>query len=153
MAKLVKTMADKKILIIDDSEFTVRNLSHRLKKKYQVISAGTGKEGISMLAQFKPDLLIMELKIRDVPGVQLLHIFKKHNISLPTFITTEIKDKETHEQAIKAGAVKVFTKPYNLNDLLNEIDSFLEHKPYSEERVEALKKTLDALDEELKNGN
>ncbi|NTW56392.1 MAG: response regulator [Chlorobiaceae bacterium] len=121
-------MHDQTILIVDDSPNIRRLLAHNLGKKFNVLTAADGQAALDvMMSGQKIDLLIVDIAMPGIDGFTLTEQLK----SLPDFrsiplVMLTAKDKsEDREKGLKLGAVDYITKPFNLEELAEKIDSFL----------------------------
>ncbi len=100
------------ILIIDDDIDMCLLIKHFLTRKgFNIIERHSGKEALEFLAHSDPDLIISDLKLGDISGLELLDIVKKKNNDLPFIIITAYEDIETSLEAIKKGAFNYVVKP------------------------------------------
>lgn len=124
--------AQKKILIIED-ETTLRNLFvERLKElSYTIFSAPDGKTALKICEESKPDLLLLDINLPDILGIDIVEILKKNTatygnpgIFVVTGISYSIQDAETlWLKEFKVNAF--FTKPFEFNELIEKIEQFL----------------------------
>ena len=106
------------ILIVDDQE----SIRHFLDKSltadgYEVSTAGDGARATALFDEHAPDLAILDLRLPDTTGIQLLARFKERVPDLPVVLMTAFAEVETAVQAMKQGACDYLTKPVNLEQL------------------------------------
>ena len=111
----------KKILIVDDSE-NIRKLVKAILKKvgeYEYIEAADGEEGLKKAAAHKPDLIILDLVIPKIDGIEVCRKLKSNpkTREIPIIILTSETTVEAVEQAKKAGADIFIGKPFEPKDL------------------------------------
>jgi CheY-like chemotaxis protein len=110
-----------KILIVEDNTDS-RNLLHHLftGKKYGVSTAVDGAEGFYMAKAEKPDLIITDLMMPNVDGVDLIKQLRAEpeTADIPIVIYTAFGLGETAQEALNAGANRLFSKPFDLDDLI-----------------------------------
>lgn len=106
-----------KILIIDDSKFTVKVLTDILKDTYQIISTTSGREGIRLAREEKPSLILLDIEMPEINGFDVLKILKeyKDTEAIPVIFLTGLIDSEYEEKGFLYGAVDYIVKPYNCN--------------------------------------
>lgn len=132
-----------RILIIDDDRNIRFTLSMRIEAMgYGVDTAENGEEGRrKVLAEERPDLILLDLKLGDMNGIDLLREIRKNSIEIPVIILTAYGTIETAVEAIKEGAYDYLTKPVNTPRLGILIEKVLERSKILEE-VETLKRQL-----------
>lgn len=121
----------KRIIVVDDSPTMRRMVISSLRElaPAQFEQAGSGLEAIEKLALFRFDLVILDLNMPDMHGMEVLQFITGHDLyrNIPVVILTTRNDEETQQNARKNGAVLFVTKPYNplafsgqIRDLLNK---------------------------------
>ncbi len=109
-------MIQSKILVIDDEEFITRSLKQHLEKEgCEVLTAETGEEGIEIFKSDVPDIIILDLNMPGIGGIETLKSLKKINNDIIVIIITAHGDIETAVSAIKMGAYDFVEKPFELN--------------------------------------
>jgi DNA-binding response OmpR family regulator len=120
--------AKKKILVVDDSQDMRAILSMRLKVNgYNVIAAEDGQDGIDKARADAPDLIILDLMLPKIDGYEVCRILKfddKYK-NIPIIILSALDQQEDREKAIGSGADSFFIKPFDLELLLNKIQSLI----------------------------
>ncbi len=115
------------ILIIDDDDQLRQSFEKLLKEEgYAVTSAASGETGLDVLKKVMPDLVILDIRL---PGMNGLETFKTiHQIEpkLPTIIMTAFGTTETAIEATKLGAFDYILKPFEIPDMLSVIKQALE---------------------------
>ena len=110
----------KKILFIDDDP-TILLISEIMLEAlgYDVITADGGVSGIELLKTNSIDLVLLDLMIPDIYGLDVLKYIKEKEEfkNIPVIIQTGIKDSDEINKAYKLGAAYVLLKPYNQKDL------------------------------------
>jgi twitching motility two-component system response regulator PilH len=115
-----------KILIIDDSLFQQKLLAGMLKEDgYDLIFSGNGREGIMLLEQKRPDLVIADLLMPDYDGYYFLEQVKERGIGVPVIILTSDVQKATMERCRNLGAAGFLNKPVNRETLTGAIQTML----------------------------
>jgi two-component system, OmpR family, KDP operon response regulator KdpE len=117
-----------KILVIDD-ELPIRKLLRMgfSTQGYEVLEAGDGKTAIQMLSQ-KPDLIILDLGLPDVEGLDLLQKIRVSSEGLPIVVLSVRSDELTKVRALELGADDYITKPFGMDELLARMRAALRHK-------------------------
>lgn len=114
-----------KILVVED-DINIRNFLVALleSNEYQVVTAGTCKEGIMMFTTHVPDLTILDLGLPDVDGTNFLQEIRKE-WSVPVIVLSARTDEQDKVEALDIGANDYITKPFGSGELLARIRSVL----------------------------
>lgn len=131
----------KKILIIDDEASICSSLTFALEDKYDVLSTICPKEGLSIIKNKKIDLVLLDLKIGNVDGLEVLKKIKEINKNITVIIMTAYGSIMSSVDAMKKGAYTYLTKPLNLEELYLSIEQALNYKNLNE-KVEYLSNEL-----------
>ncbi len=113
------------ILVVDDHQGARDLLALHLRPTYDVITAATAQEAIQDLHAHRIDLVIQDLGLPDMNGLQLLHTSKMLHPQLPIILITGGADISAATEAIQCGAVAYLLKPFNLTEVQVLIDHFL----------------------------
>ncbi len=119
----------KKILVVDDS-YTMRRMvisSLRELTPVQFEQAESGLSAIEKLALFKFDLIILDLNMPDMHGMEVLEFIQKHQLycKIPVVILTTKADDKTRQDALDAGASLFVTKPYDPKVFARDAEALL----------------------------
>ncbi len=115
------------ILIVEDEMPLRRFLRTTLSKhEYRPAEAATAREAIDQIANRKPDLLILDLGLPDLDGLDLIRQLREWT-PLPIIVLTARGQEEDKVQALDAGADDYLTKPFSVNELLARIRVALRH--------------------------
>ena len=107
------------ILLVEDDLTFSRILEGFLTKHgHQVSLAHKGKEGLRLFASKSFDLVILDYRLPDLTGMDILYEIKSANPATPVVIMTSFSDIRTAVKAIKSGAMEYITKPVNPDELL-----------------------------------
>ena len=111
-----------KLLIVDDEKHFVEVLFKRLNRRnIDVTAAFSGEEGIQALRKSDFDVAILDLKMEDMDGLEVLKIFKKIYPQMEVIILTGHESEQTAREGVKYGAFAYLTKPCVFEDLLDTI--------------------------------
>ena len=116
------------ILVIEDYSESRILLSAWLRGKgYKVIEARDGKEGLLQANRGHPDLILMDLALPELDGVEAARQIRKRHVlaHTPIFAISGFATREVMADARAAGCTEVFTKPLDLEHLLKRIRSIL----------------------------
>ncbi|EHC15889.1 response regulator [Fischerella thermalis] len=119
---------DKKILLIEDNDINRMLLSDYLSYcKYEVQSLPEGSQFLSTIEKFKPNLILLDLKLPDIDGYSLLaKIQQRSDLQyIPIFVVSAFAFRTDQEKAMKLGARRYFVKPVNLTELILAIEEEL----------------------------
>jgi two-component system response regulator PilR (NtrC family) len=120
---------NKKILVVDDEEIIRESLSFVLKKEdYNVDEAGNGKAAHDLLLKESFDLVITDLEMPGMKGLELVEEIKKLNIQTSIIIITAYGSLETAIAALRSGASDYILKPVEFDELLIKIKRLFEIK-------------------------
>lgn len=115
-----------KILVIDDDKDVCLLLERFLKRQdFEVKVASKGREGLKMLNEDVPDLVLSDFKLGDITGGELLKEVKKAHPALPVIIITGYSDIKVAINVMKNGAFDYVTKPLFPEEILNTIKKAL----------------------------
>ena len=123
-------MAKKKILIVDDEKDILLMLGKRLMAEgYFVLSADNGKDAITIAKSKSPDLIILDVLMPGMDGSEVAERLKDNsrtkNIPI-IFLTALLTRKEEHEKNHIVADNMTFAKPFNPEELLDEIKMLME---------------------------
>ncbi len=108
-----------KILIIDDDTSLRRVLEYNLQEAgYAVTAAASGEEGLRLFADVSPALVITDMKMSGMDGMQVLKEIKGRSPETLVIIITAFGSVDIAVEAMKAGAYDYITKPFNRDELL-----------------------------------
>jgi len=111
-----------KILIIDDDDQLRISFSKLLtEENYDVVSAASGEAGIEIVSTTSLDLVILDVRLPGMNGLDTFKEIKKIDATLPTIIVTAFGTTDTAIEATKAGAFDYLLKPFDIPEMLNLI--------------------------------
>lgn len=120
-----------KILIIEDEEPIRRVLVRILKDEdssFEIHEASDGKKGLDLIKNDSYDLVLCDIKMPKVDGIELLQRTRKTNSTVPFIMLTGHGNIETAVESMKLGAYDFISKPPDLNRLINSVRNALEKK-------------------------
>jgi DNA-binding NtrC family response regulator len=139
-----------KVFLLDDEELIVTVLSKALKKEGYEIYAATETHGvIDKIKSFNPDLLLMDIRMPNRDGIDILKEIKGDGLSIPVVMLTADDTADTAVKAMKLGAADYLTKPFNTDEVKIVIKNIIEKQNLKEE-VDYLRKAYsEVIDREI----
>ncbi len=114
------------VLLIEDDRTFQRILEGFLtKNKFETVACSTAKEGLAAVTRQDFELVLLDYRLPDGTGMEVLEQIKHNHPQLPVIIMTSYSDIRTAVKAMKAGALEYITKPVNPDELLLLIKSAL----------------------------
>ena len=126
------------VLLIEDEEPIRRVLSRILSEEnenYQVTEAVDGKDGLKILGSKQFDLVLCDIKMPKMDGIEVLQKSNEKNMHVPFIMLTGHGNVETAVEAMKLGAYDFISKPPDLNRLLTSVRNALENKSLRTENI------------------
>lgn len=111
-----------RLLLVDDEESYVNVLSKRMtKRNFEVSSALSGAQAIRILRKQDFDAVVLDLKMEDMDGIEVLKILKTMAPELPVIMLTGHGSETAAREGITFGAFDYLTKPCDLDELIEKI--------------------------------
>jgi len=115
-----------KVLLIDDEKDILDSLSSILKEEgFDVLKAASGGEGLSMFEREKPDVVLLDVWMPDMDGLQILKRMKKKDSSAIVIVISGHGTISTAVEAVKLGAYDFLEKPLSIDKVLEVIERSL----------------------------
>ena len=128
--------------IVDDERNIQATLAAILERRgYASASAFTGKQGLQMISDQKPDVLLLDLGLPDGEGLDLLKTIRTLHPSLPVIVVTANDSLNNAIASIKIGAFHFISKPYVPDELLSLVSKALESRGLRQETVQLREET------------
>ncbi len=146
-------ISNKVILVIDDSPLDRKLISKVLeRKRFQVFSAASGEEGISMIREVMPDLILLDIMMEGMDGLETcLHLKEMPECkNVAIIFMTGKTDSDTILQAFSEGASDYITKPYRIKEAMARIETHLKVRALLEQHTEFIKALTQANTEKSK---
>src|SRR5688500_2513435 len=130
-ARVLDTPSDEaakpRILVVDDEPSMREMLRIVLRRDgYDVVVAENGRQAIAALQQQSVDLLLSDIRMPDLSGVEVLRTAKEMNRDTVAFMMTAFASTDTAVEAMRLGAVDYFTKPFSMDELRLKVRQHLE---------------------------
>jgi two-component system response regulator AtoC len=139
-------MSKKQILIADDDPSIRLLLKNFLESEgYDTSEAKSGGEVLRMLPELTPDLLIMDLRMPEWDGIEVMKKLGEQNLKVPVLLMTAHGTSNSAIQAIQLGAFDYITKPFELDDVLLTVRRFFDYQELAAE-VKKLRVQLERPD-------
>ncbi len=141
-----------KVLIIDDNHSILEYLKTLLSRyNFEIKTSENGYDGLNDVAEFKPEIIFLDLMMPNIDGIQMLQLKNKLNEikDIPVIVISANAGRNNVMAAIEAGADRVLAKPINIKLLkssVNEVlggDYFELEKSESELKLEAVEQKID----------
>ncbi|UZD65642.1 sigma-54-dependent transcriptional regulator [Marinobacter sp. AN1] len=127
-------MMRSQILIVDDEKSFVRSMAFALSEAgFHTRSAHTGEDALTLLADEPADLVLLDLRLPGMHGMEVLAEVTRLYPGLPVIMISAHGDTRAAVQAVKAGATDYLTKPFALDELLHIIDTVTDRARMQEE--------------------
>ncbi|MFH2111385.1 MAG: response regulator [Candidatus Bathyarchaeota archaeon] len=125
-----------RILLIEDEE-DIRNLVHRIltSNGFEVSRASSGEEALVKMPTSKPDLIILDLMMKGLSGLEICRLLKSKESTrhIPIIVLTALSRDVDRRYAAEAGADEYLTKPFTAEALLRAVDNQFMNKPKKDE--------------------
>jgi two-component system NtrC family sensor kinase len=120
-------LAGEKILVVDDHSDSREFLTEYILKPngYEFITAEDGAKGLRLAFDERPDLIIMDLRMPKMTGLEVLAALRQRAVNIPVILMTFHGSEETAVQAFRLGARDYVVKPYEPSEMLEAIDRSL----------------------------
>ncbi len=136
-----------KILIIDDEKAIRKTLSEILSfEGYQIDEAIDGEEGLKKFSEKNYDIVLCDIKMPKLDGIEFLEKAKQHNVDVPIIIISGHGNIDTAVEAVKKGAFDYISKPPDLNRLLITLRNAMEKQELVAETKVLKKKVSKVLE-------
>lgn len=119
---------EKTILVVDDEAHIRRLIEFTLKKGgYKLLVATNGREAIEIASSSSPNLIIMDVLMPEMDGVEALDLLKQDEktSSIPVILLTGIGQSKTKQEVEEKGTATYLAKPFSPNKLLREVQRMI----------------------------
>src|SRR5438034_2560183 len=117
-----------KILVVDDEPSMVDVLCTLLRGQgHEVIPASAGDRAIELMPQISPDLIITDIKMAPVGGMEVLRAAKQYDPGMGVILITAYATVENAVEAMKMGAYDYVSKPFKIDELQITVDRALNY--------------------------
>ena len=127
--RILKASRKHKMLVVDDEKMARMNLEHVLTKEgYQIRTASSGVEALALLEKESFDVILTDLKMEKVDGMEVLERAKQINPSTEVIIITGYATVPTAVEAMRKGSYHFLAKPLKLNEIRSAVRKALRNK-------------------------
>lgn len=115
-----------KILIVDD-QYGIRVLLCEVfqAEGYLTYQAANGKQALSIAKEQQPDLVLLDMKIPGMDGIEILKRLKSLDEHIQVMMMTAYGELDLIEEVMRLGALTHFTKPFDIEELREKVKSYL----------------------------
>jgi DNA-binding response OmpR family regulator len=107
-----------KVLIVDDEEMAIKMVELQMRADgYEVYTSNDGREAVELLKEHEPDLVISDIMMPFMSGLELLELIKSEKKKIPVILISALDDVEVIQTAIGMGADDFVIKPVNMDEL------------------------------------
>ncbi len=149
---------NEKILLVEDEEYLLKSLEVFLRNetKYEIFSASNGKEAIEIINSKEIDLILTDLKMPEIGGIELMEYVKNKSADIPVIAMTAFASLNSAIEALRLGVYDYLIKPYEFDMVLIVINRAIERirltKKASEvEKLNVIAEAAVALNHEINN--
>ncbi len=129
MKELELTALPKTVLIVEDNELNMK-LFHDLLEAhgYRTLQARTGPEALKLAEERQPDLILMDIQLPEISGLQVTQQLKKNRMlaSIPVIAVTAFAMKGDEERIRAGGCQDYIAKPISVADFLEKVKRYLD---------------------------
>lgn len=119
-----------KILVVDDEPSICWGLSRLAEGLgHQVEVASSAEQGITVAGDFRPDLIVLDVRLPGVDGLTAMKLFRRLNEQTPIIVITAFGDLKTAVTAVEQGAFEYILKPFDLHEIRTAIERALRRTP------------------------
>jgi CheY-like chemotaxis protein len=131
-------MAGETVLIVEDRRESIVHLANNVLKPagYKIITAMDGQRGLQRILADQPDLIVMDLNMPKMDGLEVLAALRERRVDTPVILTTFYGSEQVAQQALSLGAVDYVVKPYDADDMLRAVELALSQRPPHVPRAE-----------------
>jgi GAF domain-containing protein/FixJ family two-component response regulator len=139
-------MAAEKVLVVDDAQGVIDFLSDYVLRPngYEVLSAVDGEGGLSLALRENPDLMILDLEMPRMSGMEVLEALNEKGSDIPVIVITFHGSETIAADTFRMGVKNYITKPFKMEEILEAIEQALRESRLRKERSELLKRVQSA---------
>ena len=122
-------MTGRKVVVVEDNELNMKLFREVLESSgYRMLEAGTGERAVALTTEHRPDLVLMDIHLPDIDGVEALRRLRadERTASVPVLALTAQAMEGDRERFLAAGFDGYLSKPVNIADLLDAVRRYCE---------------------------
>ena len=136
-------MSDLTALLVDDEAEFLDTLLKRLRKRnVEAFGARSGEEALAFLDDRPVDVVVLDVKMPGMDGIQALREIKKRDPLLEVIMLTGHASMEVAIEGMELGAFDYLMKPINIDDLLYKIQDAYKKKTLQEEKIRRMERSI-----------
>jgi GAF domain-containing protein/FixJ family two-component response regulator len=139
-------MTAEKVLVVDDAQGVIDFLSDYVLRPngYEVLSAVDGEGGLSLALRENPDLMILDLEMPRMSGMEVLEALNEKGSEIPVIVITFHGSETIAAETFRMGVKNYITKPFKMEEILEAIEQALRESRLRKERSELLRRVQSA---------
>ena len=115
-----------KILVVDDEIDVCDFVKHFFEERnFRTFTALSGKEALRMLKKEKPDIILLDIRMKEMDGIETLKRIREIDKDVKVIMVTAVNDQDKMEICRELGASKYVTKPLVLEELEKVVSSYI----------------------------
>jgi CheY-like chemotaxis protein len=117
-------MTGRKVVVVEDNELNMKLFREVLESSgYRMLEAGTGERAVALTTEHRPDLVLMDIHLPDIDGVEALRMLRagERTASIPVLALTAQAMEGDRERFLASGFDGYLSKPVNIADLLDAV--------------------------------
>jgi len=127
--------AARKVLVIDDELGPRESIRFLLKGEYEVLCAESVDQGVAMMREENPDLIIMDIRMPRKSGIEGLREIREYDKHVSVVMLTGYGALETAQEALRLGATDYLSKPFDTNEMLQAVKRYVERTCVERRRI------------------
>ena len=117
------------VLVVEDQEDLANGLEINLRKEgYKVLKTGTGESAVNLAIQQNPDLVILDIMLPGISGLDVCRELRRKSIDVPIIMLTAKSDEIDRVVGLEVGADDYMTKPFSVRELLARVRAHLRRR-------------------------
>lgn len=142
-----------RILLVEDEKNVAGFIKKGLTEEFYTVDASVnGEDGFLMATTTEYDLIILDIMLPDINGIELCRRIKNHNIKTPVLMLTAVDSTESKVKGLDSGADDYLTKPFAFEEFLARVRALLRRPTLMSALLKVSDLTLDPVRHEAKRG-
>jgi GAF domain-containing protein/FixJ family two-component response regulator len=139
-------MTAEKVLVVDDAQGVIDFLSDYVLRPngYEVLSAVDGEGGLALALSQKPDLIILDLEMPKMSGMEVLESLNREGVDVPVIIITFHGSETIAAQSFRMGVKNYITKPFKMEEILGAVEQALRESRLERDRADLVRRLKSA---------